>query len=165
MVGTRLGSRALGKYLCLHIFRVPYASLRPDPHERVFRCNIKFCGSHAGVSIGEDGVSQMGLEDISDVPHGACSTVVYPSDAVSTERLVASLAQHKGIAYIRTTRMDTPILYGPKDTFKIGGSKTLRSSKHDGGYGHRRRCHFARSIEGIRCVAEKRYQYPRDRPL
>jgi transketolase len=93
--------------------------------------NIKFCGSHAGVSIGEDGSSQMGLEDLAmfrTLPYGV---VLYPSDAVSTEKLVEEMAKHKGIAYIRTTRKDTPIIYRTDEAFGIGGSKTLRSNKAD----------------------------------
>ena len=77
--------------------------------------NIKFVGSHAGVSIGEDGPSQMGLEDIAIFRTILNSVVLYPSDAVSTERLVEAAAEHEGIVYIRTTRMDTPILYTPQD--------------------------------------------------
>jgi transketolase len=93
--------------------------------------NLKFCGSHAGVSIGEDGPSQMGLEDLAmfrTLPYGI---VLYPSDAVSTEKLVVEMAKHKGISYIRTTRKDTPIIYRPDEVFSIGGSKTLRSNKAD----------------------------------
>ena len=93
--------------------------------------NIKFCGSHAGVSIGEDGASQMGLEDIAIFRTLLGSVVLYPSDAISTERLVEEMAKHHGIAYIRTTRMDTPILYGPDEKFPIGGSKTIRESAND----------------------------------
>lgn len=93
--------------------------------------NIKFCGSHAGVSIGEDGASQMGLEDIAMFRTILDSAVLYPSDAVSTEKLVEEMAKHKGISYIRTTRQETPVIYDNEDKFTIGGSKTLRSSKDD----------------------------------
>lgn len=93
--------------------------------------NVKFVGSHAGVSIGEDGASQMALEDISMFRAVRDSVVFYPSDAVSTERLVEAAAAHHGMVYIRTTRMDTQILYSPKEKFVIGGSKTLRSSSKD----------------------------------
>ncbi len=93
--------------------------------------NIKFCGSHAGVSIGEDGSSQMGLEDIAMFRTLLNSVVLYPSDAVATEKLVEEMAKHKGIAYLRTTRKDTPILYRNDEVFRIGGSKTLKSSKSD----------------------------------
>ncbi len=93
--------------------------------------NIKFVGSHAGVSIGQDGPSQMGLEDIAAFRTILNSVVLYPSDAVSTERLVEAAAGHDGIVYIRTTRMDTPILYTPQDEFPIGGCKILKRSDTD----------------------------------
>jgi transketolase len=93
--------------------------------------SIKYVGSHCGVSIGEDGPSQMGLEDLAmmrAVPH---STVLYPSDAVSAERLVAAAAALKGTTYIRTSRPATPVLYANTEEFPIGGSKVLRSSDSD----------------------------------
>lgn len=93
--------------------------------------NIKFCGSHAGVSIGQDGPSQMGLEDIAMFRSVLNCVVLYPSDAVSTEKLVEEAARHKGMVYIRTTRENTPILYGPHDEFPIGKCKTLRQGVSD----------------------------------
>ncbi len=93
--------------------------------------NVKFCGSHAGVSIGEDGSSQMGLEDIALFRAVLGSVVFYPSDAVATEKLVEEMAKHQGICYLRTTRMETPILYRNDEAFWIGGSKVLRSSTKD----------------------------------
>jgi transketolase len=93
--------------------------------------NIKFVGSHAGVSIGEDGPSQMGLEDIAMFRSILESVVLYPSDAVSCDKLVEEMARHKGIAYLRTTRGETPIIYNQNEQFPIGGSKTLRSSQND----------------------------------
>jgi transketolase len=93
--------------------------------------NIKFCGSHAGVSIGEDGSSQMGLEDIAMFRTILNGVILYPSDAVATERLVEEAARHKGIVYIRTTRKDTPILYEDTEAFPIGGSKVLHASEED----------------------------------
>lgn len=93
--------------------------------------NIKFVGSHAGVSIGEDGVSQMGLEDLAMFRTLLNSVVLYPADAVATERLVEQAASHHGNVYIRTTRKDTPVLYDKDDPFSIGGSKVLRSSRSD----------------------------------
>jgi transketolase len=95
------------------------------------KSNIKFIGSHAGVSIGQDGPSQMGLEDIAMFRTLLTGVVLYPSDAVSTEKLVEKAAGHRGMVYIRTTRMDTPILYGSKEEFFIGGSKVLRKSGED----------------------------------
>jgi transketolase len=93
--------------------------------------NIKFVGSHAGVSIGEDGPSQMGLEDLAMFRTILHSVVLYPCDAVSTERLVEEAARHRGIVYLRTTRSATPILYGPDEAFPIGGCKVLRRSARD----------------------------------
>jgi transketolase len=93
--------------------------------------NVKLAGSHAGVSIGEDGPSQMALEDLSMMRSVPDCAVLYPCDAVSTERLVAEMAQHKGLAYMRTSRPKTPVTYGPDDTFPIGGSKILRQSGED----------------------------------
>jgi transketolase len=93
--------------------------------------NIKFCGSHVGVSIGEDGPSQMGLEDIAmfRTLHGC--VVLYPSDAVSTEKLVEESLKHQGMVFIRTTRSATPILYPHDEQFPVGGSKVLRRSTDD----------------------------------
>ncbi len=93
--------------------------------------NIKFVGSHAGVSIGEDGSSQMGLEDIAMFRTLLDSVVLYPSDAVSAERLAEEAARHIGLVYIRTTRADTPILYGKDEVFPIGGCKVLKQSAGD----------------------------------
>ncbi len=89
------------------------------------------CGSHAGVSIGEDGASQMGLEDLAMMRAIAGSTVLYPGDAVSAERLVAAAAGARGIVYIRTSRPKTKVLYPNATEFPIGGSKVLRKSPND----------------------------------
>ena len=93
--------------------------------------NVKFTGSHAGVSIGEDGPSQMALEDLSMMRSVHGCAVLYPCDAVSTERLVVEMARHKGMAYMRTSRPKTPVIYGPEETFPIGGSKVVRQGAHD----------------------------------
>lgn len=98
---------------------------------RYSNANIKFCGSHAGVSIGVDGSSQMGLEDIAMFRTIQDAIVLYPSDAVSTERFVEIAAKHKGIVYLRTTREDTPIIYRNDEAFWIGGSKVLKRSNRD----------------------------------
>ncbi|MEK7625061.1 MAG: transketolase [Patescibacteria group bacterium] len=92
--------------------------------------SIKFVGSHCGVSIGEDGASQMGLEDIALFRSANC-VVLYPSDATSTNRLVAAAANHEGNVYLRTTREKTPVLYKEGEQFPIGGSKTIRKSAED----------------------------------
>jgi transketolase len=93
--------------------------------------NVKFTGSHAGVSIGEDGPSQMALEDLSMMRSVHGCVVLYPCDAVSTERLVVEMARHTGMAYMRTSRPKTPVIYGPEETFPIGGSKVVRQSAQD----------------------------------
>jgi transketolase len=93
--------------------------------------NVKFTGSHAGVSIGEDGPSQMALEDLSMMRAVHGCAVLYPCDAVSTERLVVEMARHKGMAYMRTSRPKTPVIYGPEESFPIGGSKVVRQSSDD----------------------------------
>ncbi len=97
----------------------------------VSQANLYLCGSHAGVSIGEDGPSQMGLEDIAEMRAVYGSTVLYPCDANQTARLMALMADNTGINYIRTTRQATPVIYGPDEDFKIGGSRVLQSSKED----------------------------------
>jgi transketolase len=93
--------------------------------------NIKMAGSHAGISIGEDGPSQMALEDLAMMRAEPNLTVVYPCDAVSTEHLVEAIAYHEGPAYIRTTRPKTPVIYAPDEVFELGGSKVLRQSAND----------------------------------
>ena len=132
MVGCATGLAARG--------RIPFVSTfaafltRAFDQIRMSRysgSNIKLAGSHAGVSIGPDGPSQMGLEDIAMFRTLLDGVVLYPCDAVSTERLVEQAAAHRGIVYIRTTRMDTPILYSADEEFVIGGSKVLRRSDAD----------------------------------
>jgi transketolase len=93
--------------------------------------NVKLTGSHAGVSIGEDGPSQMALEDLSLMRGVPDCAVLYPSDAVCAERLVAEMAQRPGMAYMRTSRPKTPVIYGPDEKFPIGGSKVVRQSDAD----------------------------------
>jgi transketolase len=92
---------------------------------------IKLAGSHAGVSIGEDGPSQMALEDLAMYRAEPNYAVLYPCDAVSTERLMALMAYHPGPAYMRTSRPKTPVIYSNEDTFTIGGLKVLRESDQD----------------------------------
>ena len=93
--------------------------------------NVKLAGSHAGVSIGEDGPSQMALEDLAMMRAQPNVTVLYPCDAVSTDRLVERMAYHHGPAYMRTSRPKTPVIYGPDDTFDIGGLNVLREAGSD----------------------------------
>ncbi len=132
MVGTALGFSTRGKVPFVSTF----AAFLPRAYDQIRMsqysdANIKFCGSHAGVSIGEDGASQMGLEDLAMFRAILGSVVLYPSDAVSTEKLVQEVARHKGIVYIRTTRKETPIIYNKDERFSVGGSKTLKKSKND----------------------------------
>src|SRR3954451_24437082 len=93
--------------------------------------NIKLAGSHAGVSIGEDGPSQMALEDLAMYRAEPNYAVLYPSDVVSAERLLALMASHKGPAYMRTSRPKTPVIYSADELFTIGGLKVLRESGSD----------------------------------
>ena len=93
--------------------------------------NVKMAGSHAGVSIGEDGPSQMALEDLAMMRAQPNMTVLYPCDAMSTERLLELMAYHPGPVYMRTSRPKTPVIYGPDEKFAIGGLKILRESAND----------------------------------
>ncbi len=97
----------------------------------ISRLNIKVAGSHAGVSIGEDGPSQMALEDLAMMRAQPNVTVLYPCDAVSTEKLIERMAYHPGPAYMRTSRPKTPVIYSDADSFEIGGMKVLRESASD----------------------------------
>lgn len=97
----------------------------------ISRAELKLCGSHAGVSIGEDGPSQMGLEDLAMLRAVQGSTVLYPCDANQTAKLVAATADLPGISYIRTTREKTPVVYGADEEFPIGGSKVVRGGGKD----------------------------------
>ena len=132
MVGAAVGLSTRGKIPFVSTFAAFLT--RAFDHIRmsaISAANIKYVGSHCGVSIGQDGPSQMGLEDLAMMRAIPNSVVVYPSDAVSAERLVAQVAKHKGIAYIRTSRPKTPVLYPNDEEFKIGGCKVLRSSDND----------------------------------
>jgi transketolase len=118
------------------VFCSTFAAFLTRAHDQirmtaVSRADLRICGSHAGISIGEDGPSQMGLEDIAIMRAICGSTVLYPADAVATVRLVAAMADLPGISYLRTTRAKTPVIYADHETFPVGGSKTLRSSAQD----------------------------------
>jgi transketolase len=97
----------------------------------ISQANIKLVGSHAGVEIGQDGPSQMALEDLAAMRAIHSSTVLYPSDPNQTAKLVSLMADEPGIVYMRTTRGAYPTIYGPSDTFKIGGAKVVRQSAKD----------------------------------
>ena len=132
LVSVSVGLAARGKvpfadtFACF--FTRAYDSLRMAA---ISRSNINLCGSHCGVSIGEDGPSQMGLEDVAmfRAIHG--STVLYPGDAVSAERLTEAMARRAGINYLRTSRPKTPVLYSNDERFSIPGFKVLRQSDED----------------------------------
>jgi len=132
LVGFSVGLSKCGK--------IPFASTfgaffgRAMDHLRmgaISMANIKCVGSHCGVSIGEDGPSQMALEDLAMFRSIPNAVVFYPSDAVSTEKLVALAADYEGMVYIRTSRPKNPVFYPNEESFEIGGSKTLRSSGND----------------------------------
>jgi transketolase len=97
----------------------------------ISQANVRLCGSHSGVEIGADGPSQMGLEDLAIMRAVHGSTVLYPSDAASAAYLVREMAGREGVVYMRTTRGSYPVLYGPDETFPVGGAKLLRSSPGD----------------------------------
>jgi transketolase len=132
MVGAAVGLASMGK--------IPFASTFACFLTRAYdqirmaavsQSNLKLCGSHAGVSIGEDGPSQMALEDFAMMRAIEGSTVIYPSDAVSTEHAVRIAASTKGIVYIRTTRPKTPVIYSNDEVFKIGQAKVVKQSADD----------------------------------
>jgi transketolase len=97
----------------------------------ISRANLRLAGSHAGVSIGEDGPSQMALEDIASLRAIHSSIVLQPCDANQTAKLVAAMADAEGIVFLRTLRPNTPVIYDADEEFRIGGSRVLRSSDDD----------------------------------
>lgn len=132
MVGMAVGLSLRGKIPFVSTFAAFLT--RTFDHIRMAQysdANIKFVGSHAGVSIGQDGPSQMGLEDISMMRSILNSVVLYPSDAVATEKLVREATRYQGIVYIRTTRSATPVIYSYDEEFPIGGAKVIRYSDDD----------------------------------
>jgi transketolase len=132
MLGVAVGMGVLGK--------VPFASTFAAFLTRAYdqirmaavsNASIRLCGSHAGVSIGQDGPSQMGLEDLAMMRAVGGSTVLYPCDANQTASLVAQMASLPGVSYLRTTREKTAIIYAATEQFPVGGSKTVRRSDSD----------------------------------
>jgi transketolase len=97
----------------------------------ISRVDLRLAGSHAGVSIGEDGPSQMALEDVASIRAVHSSVVLHPCDANQTAKLVAAMADTKGIVFLRTLRPNTPVIYGPDEEFEVGGSRVVRSSDDD----------------------------------
>jgi transketolase len=132
MVSVGVGLAARGKVPFVDTFACFLARAYDQVRmAAISRSNVNLCGSHCGVSIGEDGPSQMALEDLAmfRAVHG--SAVFYPSDAISTERLTETMARRSGINYLRTSRPKTPILYTAQDTFPVPGFKVLRQSAQD----------------------------------
>jgi transketolase len=131
MLGVATGLHALGKAP----FAATFGAFLTRAYDQirmaaVSRASLRLSGSHAGVSIGEDGPSQMALEDLSAFRAIDGSTVLYPADGNATVALVRAIADLQGISYLRTTREATSGLYGPEEDFPIGGSKTLRDGTH-----------------------------------
>jgi transketolase len=127
MVATAVGMQVLG----WRPFASTFAAFLSRAYDfvrmsAVSRASYCLCGSHAGISIGEDGPSQMALEDIAALRAVHGSTVLHPCDANQTAKLVARMADAEGIVYLRTLRPATPVVYGPDEEFEIGGSRTLR---------------------------------------
>jgi len=132
MVATAVGLQVRG----WHPFASSFACFLSRAYDfvrmaAISRANMSLCGSHAGVSIGEDGPSQMALEDLASFRAIHSSTVLYPSDANQAAKLVGQMAGLPGISYIRTTRAATPVIYGADEEFPIGGSRVVRSSDDD----------------------------------
>ena len=132
MIGAAAGLAACGKIP----FAATFACFLTRAYDfirmaAISQSNIKLVGTHVGVSIGDDGPSQMGLEDIAMMAAQPELTVLYPSDATSTYRLVELAANHRGMVYLRAGRPKTPVLYGPEEQFQIGGSKLVRQSASD----------------------------------
>ena len=132
VVGAQTGMQALGKTAFAATFGA-FLSRAADfvRMGAISRANLRLCGSHAGVSIGEDGPSQMAVEDLSMMRALHSSTVLYPADGNATIRLVTTMCDLEGISYLRTTREATPVLYGADEEFPVGGSKTLRGTGDD----------------------------------
>ncbi|HXF93266.1 MAG TPA: transketolase [Nitrospiraceae bacterium] len=132
MIGAAAGLAACGKIP----FAATFACFLTRAYDfirmaAIGQANIKLVGTHVGVSIGEDGPSQMGLEDIAMMAAQPGVVVLYPSDAVAMHRLVEAAARHRGVVYLRAGRPKSPVLYGNEETFQIGGSKVVRQSPSD----------------------------------
>ena len=132
MVGMAVGMQALEKVTFVATFAAFFTRAYDFVRmAAISRADLRLSGSHAGVSIGEDGPSQMGLEDLAMMRAVHGSTVLYPCDGNATARLVSAMAERPGISYLRTTREKTPLVYEPDEDFPIGGSKVLRSGGSD----------------------------------
>jgi transketolase len=132
MIGVQTGLQALGKTAFAATFGA-FLTRAADQIRMgvVSRADLRLCGSHAGVSIGEDGPSQMAIEDLAMFRALASSTVLYPADGTSAVALTEEMARLHGISYLRTTREATAALYPGDEAFPVGGSKTLVATDHD----------------------------------
>jgi transketolase len=132
LLGAAVGLSVLGKKAYASTFAAfftrAYDQIRMAA---ISNATLHLCGSHAGVSIGEDGPSQMALEDLALMRAVFGSTVLYPCDANQAAVLVNAMADQPGISYLRTTRAKTPVIYDADETFAIGGSKVVRQSTAD----------------------------------
>ena len=132
MIGVQTGLQAMGKKAFAATFGAFLARAADQIRMgAISRADLRLCGTHAGVSIGEDGPSQMAVEDLALFRALAGSTVLYPADGPSAVALLERMASLEGISYLRATREATPVLYGAEEAFPVGGSKTLASSDHD----------------------------------
>ena len=164
MVATAVGMQALG----WRPFASTFAAFLSRAYDfvrmsAISRASYALCGSHAGISIGEDGPSQMALEDIASIRAIHGSTVLHPCDANQTAKLVVAMADLEGISYLRTLRPATPVLYGPDEEFPIGGSRDAARRRRR--CARRRRDHRARGAQGRGDARRRRDRGARDRPL
>lgn len=132
MVGMAQGLALKG----FHVYASSFAAFLSRAHDQIrmsalSRTNMTICGSHAGISIGEDGASQMALEDIAMFRDITDSIILYPSDALSTIACVELANKNKGIKYIRTTRSKTSVIYDRNEKFELGDFKVVKESEHD----------------------------------
>jgi transketolase len=132
MIGVQTGLQALGKTA----FAATFGAFLTRAGDQIrmgaiSRADLRISGSHAGISIGEDGPSQMAVEDLAMFRALNGSTVLYPADGNSTVQLATTMCDLEGISYLRSTREATERLYPPEETFPVGGSKTLASSEGD----------------------------------
>ena len=132
MIGIATGLQARGK----RAFAATFAAFLSRAFDQVrmaahSQANLKLAGSHTGVSIGEDGASQMGLEDVAMLRAVLGSAVLCPADGVAAEKLTCLSANYDGVSYVRTARPDVAVIYGNDEEFTLGGSKVLRRSGSD----------------------------------
>lgn len=132
MVATAVGLARRGKLPFVSTFAAFFTRAFDQIRLSAYSdAHIVFAGSHSGVAVGQDGASQMGLEDIALFRSIFNSIVLYPADATACDKLVEEAAKYRNIVYIRTTRQETPVIYPASERFPVGGSKVLRHSRKD----------------------------------